>query len=190
MRLLAPPRPPLVAAAIRQAHDWCAGHVIDGAPAFAHAARVAASLDRHVPDLDPQWLAAALLHDAPEFAPASVDLDATLATFGGQVPRIVRALEAEHSALDEPDPPVDVTDPAVLHVSTADKIVAIGSLLRRAAASGDEPGFWASRPLLRGLTGWFRRYQQAGAGRVPTSMTSRLGDLLDQLDRSIRQQCP
>lgn len=190
MRLLAPPRPPLVTAAIRQARIWCAGHEIDDAPAFAHAARVAATLDHHVPDLDPRWLCAALLHDSPEFVPAGTGLDAALAVYGGDVPRIVRALQAEHQALDKPDPPIDVTDQAVLSVSTADKIVAISSLLRRAAVSGDEPGFWAARPLLRGLTGWFSRYQQAGAGRVPQPMTTRLAALLNQLDHTIHSGQP
>ena len=58
--------------------------------------------------------------------------------------RIVRALEAEHHALDTQRPIVAIDDLPVLLASTADKIVALGSLSRRAA--GQQPRSRA-RPL-------------------------------------------
>src|SRR5439155_6035398 len=101
MNALGKPRHPLVDTALGLARTWCAGHVIDEAPAFAHAVRVAVTLDRHLPAAPPGLLAAALLHDAPDYAPADIDLDALLTVrFGPDVVRVVRALEREHRGLD------------------------------------------------------------------------------------------
>jgi hypothetical protein len=185
MSVLTPPRHPLVDAALAQARTWCAGRVIDNAPALAHAVKVTTTLSRHVPDLDPQLAAAALLHDAPEFAPAGLDLDHALTTrFGPTVTRVVRALEAEHRALDQHDPPPADTDRDVLLVATADKIIALTSLLRRAYASGDPEGFWISRPALLRLRGYFHDTHQHTVGRVPSGMSDHLGRVLKRLDRA------
>ena len=78
MTVLTPPRHPLIDNALADARRWCAGQVIDDRPALAHAARVAVTLGEHVTDPAPELIAAALLHDSPEFAPAGIDLDAVL----------------------------------------------------------------------------------------------------------------
>jgi hypothetical protein len=187
MSVLTPPRHPLVDAALSQARTWCAGRVIDDAPALAHAVKVTTTLSRHVPDLDPVLAAAALLHDAPEFAPTGLDLDEDLTTrFGPTVTRVARALEAEHRALDEHDPPPAGTDRDVLVVATADKIVALTSLLRRANASSDPDGFWTARQALLRLRGYFQDTHHHTAGRVPPSMSDHLGRVLKRLDRATR----
>lgn len=101
MSVLTKPRHPTVDTALALARTWCAGHVIDDAPALGHAIRVALTLDRHVPDAHPELVAAVLLHDSPEFAPAGLTLDELLtARLGPAVTRVVRALEAEHIGLD------------------------------------------------------------------------------------------
>lgn len=136
------PRHPTVDTALALARTWCVGHVIDDAPALGHAIRVALTLDRHVPDAHPELVAAVLLHDSPEFAPHSVNLDELLtARLGPAVSRVVRALEAEHIGLDTipGGPPIPIGDPWVLHASAADKIVALTSMLRRAATASDPP---------------------------------------------------
>jgi (p)ppGpp synthase/HD superfamily hydrolase len=180
--VLTPPRHPLVDHALQDARRWCAGQIIDSAPALAHAARVAVTLGEHVVQPAPELIAAALLHDAPEFAPADIDLDAVLADrYGATVVRIVRALEFEHHALDTDHPTITVADPLVLLASTADKIVALTSLTRRAERSGDSTGFFAVRPALLGLLPHFRAFGDAGVGRVPASMTRHLGRVLDTL---------
>src|SRR5690348_4959264 len=98
MAVLSVPRHPMVDDALALAQRWCAGHVIDGAPAFAHAVKVVRTLERHLPGPDPELVAAILLHDAPYFAPSDIDLDAELASrFGVVTARTVRALEAEHA---------------------------------------------------------------------------------------------
>jgi (p)ppGpp synthase/HD superfamily hydrolase len=95
--VLTPPRHPLIDRALADARRWCAGQVIDDRPALTHAARVAVTLGEHVAHPAPELIAAALLHDSPEFAPAGIDLDAALGhRYGREVVRIVRALEAEH----------------------------------------------------------------------------------------------
>src|SRR4051794_34723902 len=92
---------PVVSQALTLARDWCAGHTIDGAPALGHAMKVALVLATHVPDVPSRVVAAALLHDAPEYAPHDIDLDAELtARCGPGVAAIVRGLEREHHALD------------------------------------------------------------------------------------------
>lgn len=63
--VLSPPRHLLVEHALRQARQWCAGHVIDDRPALAHAARVAVTLGEHVADPAPDLVAAILLHGSP-----------------------------------------------------------------------------------------------------------------------------
>ncbi|MGK5738114.1 HD domain-containing protein [Micromonospora sp. URMC 103] len=140
----------------------------------------------HVRQPPPDLVAAALLHDVPDFASATPDIYQVLAAdYGPEVPRIIAALQAEHQALDEPDPPIFVDDLPVLLASTADKIVALGSLLRRARASRDVPGFFARRPALRALVPHFRAYQHAAGPRVPAGMSARLDVTLTLLEQAI-----
>lgn len=182
MTVLSKPRDPLISQALADAMQWCAGKVIDDRPALAHAVRVALTIGEHVPHPGPDLIAAALLHDAPELAPPEVDLDVVLCFwYSREVHRIVRALQAEHQALDRLDPPVNVEDPPVLLASTADRIVAFGALLRRANASGDVQGFFAARPGLGVLLPYFWRYQQASVGLVPATMSSVVHGLLGTL---------
>ncbi|MGH3772491.1 MAG: HD domain-containing protein [Pseudonocardiaceae bacterium] len=180
--VLSPPRHPLVEHALRQARQWCAGQVIDERPALAHAVRVALLLGRHVTGATPELIATALLHDAPEFAPPHLDLDLALGQrYGAEVARIVRAVEAAHHALDSATPIIAVEDLPVLLVCTADKIVALESLLHRAEASGDVEGFFAARPGLLRLLPHFRAFCAAGVGRVPPSMSARLDQVLQDM---------
>jgi hypothetical protein len=74
----------------------------------------------------------------------------------------------------------------MLLASTADKIVALGSLSRRAAKTGDPVGFFAARPVLLGLLPYFQAFATAAAGRVPPSMTRHLGLVLDTLTTTAR----
>jgi (p)ppGpp synthase/HD superfamily hydrolase len=185
--VLRPPRHRLVEHSLAQARCWCAGQVIDDRPALVHAVRVAVTLGEHVPDPDPELIAAALLHDSPEFAPVEVDLDAVLGQhYGGEVVRIVRALQAEHHALDTNNPITIADDLPVLLASTSDKIVALASLTRRAEKSGDPVGFFAARPALLALLPRFQTFRDAGIGRVPASMTRQLGAVLDTLSAAAR----
>jgi hypothetical protein len=184
MTILAAPRHLIVDRALRLAKVWCAGQVIDDRPALAHAARVAVTLGRHVPDVEPDLVAAVLLHDAPYFAPDCVDLDGVLEIgFSPQVRRIVRALEADHAALDHPNPPVHVDDRPVLLAATADQIVALTSLAWRARRSGDVDAFFTARPMLLQLLPHFHACQEAGVGLVPKTMSDELGAALDLMDR-------
>ena len=178
MSALTHPRNPLIEQAMADARTWCHGHIIDDRPALAHAVRVASKLDEHAPDRLP-LVCAALLHDSPLFAPASIDLDTYLTSrYGPEVTRIVRAMQAQHEALDGDSPPLTVGDLPVLLTSTADKIVALTSLLRRARLSGDVPGFFRVRqPLIR-LLPYFSAYQQAGAATIPRLMAAELDDVL------------
>ncbi|RQW93609.1 HD domain-containing protein [Micromonospora inaquosa] len=185
MTVLSPPRAAIVDRALRDARRWCAGHSIDDRPALAHAVRVAVTIGEHVPNPAPDLIAAALLHDIPDFAPRTPDIYQVLATaYGPQVPRIIAALQAEHQALDMPDPPIRVDDLPVLLASTADKIVALTSLLRRAHTSGDVPDFLRTRPALLTLLPHFRAFHQAAHPRLPASMSARLDTALALLERA------
>ncbi|RUL89878.1 HD domain-containing protein [Verrucosispora sp. FIM060022] len=184
MTVLSPPRPDVIDRALRDARTWCAGHTIDDRPALVHAVRVAVTVGNHVPAPPPEVIAAALLHDAPDLAPATLDVyQALTASYGPEVPRIIAALQTEHRSLDEPDPPICVDDPPVLLASTADKIVALTSLLRRARASGDMTGFFTQRLMLCGLLPHFRAFQQAAHPRVPASMSAHLDAVLTRLEQ-------
>ncbi|WP_228532751.1 hypothetical protein [Micromonospora sp. ANENR4] len=71
----------------------------------------------------------------------------------------------------------------MLLASTADKIVALTSLLRRARATGDVTGFFARRLVLCGLLPHFRAFQQAAHPRVPASMSAHLDAVLARLEQ-------
>ena len=47
MTVLSRPRHPIVANALQMAREWCAGHIIDGAPSLGHAVKVALTLGTH-----------------------------------------------------------------------------------------------------------------------------------------------
>lgn len=94
MTILAPPRAPIIENALAVAKQWCAGRTIDDRPALTHAARVAVTVGEHRPDVDVDVVAAALLHDAPEFAPVSLKLDHFLEyRFGPEGARLNGRLE-------------------------------------------------------------------------------------------------
>lgn len=182
MTVLTPPLAEPIDRALADARRWCAGRIIDDRPALVHAVRVAVVLGEHVTAPDPDLVAAVLLHDSPEFAPVDVDLDAVLDhRYGPKVVRVVRALETEHHALDTGHPVITVDDLPVLLASTADKIVALTSLTRRAEKSGDATAFFAARPALLALLEHFGAFTDAGDGRVPASMTRQLRQVLDTL---------
>lgn len=187
MSVLTRPRHPTVDTALALARTWCAGHVIDDAPALGHAIRVALTLDRHLPDAPPELIAAALLHDSPEFAPPDLDLDELLtARLGSAVTQIVRALEAEHLGLDTipGGPPIPIADPLVLHVSTADKIVALTSMLCRATTAPDPAAFWRRRATFRALVPYFRAFHTAAAPHLPTDMAADLDLIVVQVEQT------
>jgi hypothetical protein len=133
--------------------------------------------------LPPEPVAAALLHDAPEYAPQpepGINLYPYLTQhLGGEVARIVRELDVEHTQLDQPGgPPVPVEDLPVLWVSAADKIVALGSMLRRAQTSGDPAGFWRMRGAFFTVVPHLHAFHLAAAPHLPASMGGELGRLL------------
>lgn len=187
MTVLAPPRHPHLDLALADARAWCAGHRIDQRPALAHAVQVAVVVGANIPSSarDPRPVVAALLHDGPEFAPAELDLDAHLtARYGPHLTRIVRAFEREHHAMDSDQPRPDVTDPDVLLLSIADKIVALASMLRRSQRAPDPLDFFRARkPFLR-LLPYFHACHTAAAWRVPAPMTAALGAILERLDHA------
>src|SRR5262249_24386406 len=107
------------------------------------------TLERHVHDPAPELVAAALLHDISRHGPTDVDVDAVLTVrFTGRVARIVRALHRELDASGPSAPPaLNLNDEGrwTLQVSAADKMVALGSVLRRAANALDPAAYWEAR---------------------------------------------
>jgi hypothetical protein len=180
MSVLSRPRHPVVADALDLARQWCAGHIIDSAPALGHAVKVALTLGRHVPDPAPELVAAVLLHDCPEYAPKEIDLEVLLVTrFGPRTARIVRALEQEHIALDRrPMPDVTTQDRWTLCASAADKIVSLRSILRRAARSPDPAAYWRARRAFVTRVPYFAAFHTAAAPHLPPGMGGELACLV------------
>lgn len=174
MTILDPPRDPIVQQALDLSRELCRGHSIDGAPALRHAVLVARTLVIHVPDVDPEIAAAALLHDAPLFAPDGVSVVSLLASMRPTVPTLVTTMHAEHEAMLA-GLPAQPPGPPLLYAMAADKIVAFGSLLRRAQRSGDVAGFFAGREVLRGLFPYFQRWIHLANPELPKPMRSQLG---------------
>jgi len=187
MSVLTRPRHPIVNTALELARTWCAGRVIDDAPALGHAIRVVLILDRHLTGAPAELVAAALLHDSPEFAPADVDLDQLLTVrLGPAVTRVVRALEAEHVGLDTicGGPPIPIHDPWVLYASAADKVVALTSMLRRAAAAPDLAAFWVHRGAFRALVPYFRTFHRIAAPHLPATMAADLDLIVTRVEQT------
>ncbi|WP_250009725.1 metal-dependent phosphohydrolase [Actinoplanes sp. M2I2] len=183
MTVLAPPRHPIVQSALDDARTWCASEIIDDRPALAHAVKVAVTIGAHIPDPGTDLIAAALLHDSPDLAPNTLDLDELLTTrYGPTVRRIVRVMHNEHRSLDTDHPQIVVDDHQVLLASTADRIVALSSLMSRARKSGDITGFFTRRRPLLLLLPYFHQCHAAGAGRVPDTMSAALATALTRLD--------
>ncbi len=186
MTLLSRPRHPVVADALNLARDWCAGHIIDSAPALGHAVKVALVLGQHVPNAVPELVAAALLHDCPEYAPKYVDLDAILtARFGTRVTHVVRGLEREHIALDQrPVPDVSTQDQWTLYVSAADKIVSLRSVLRRSTRAPDPAAYWRARPAFIARLPYFAVFHTSAAPQLPPSMAGELARVVVRIEQA------
>jgi hypothetical protein len=180
MTALTRPRDPLIDTAIALGRLWCTGQIIDGSPALGHAFKVARKLDQHYPTAPAELIAAVIVHDAPFFAPPGTDLDATLTTLlSADVARAVRAIEAEHRALDHSAAPtIDTTSPDVLIASAADKVVSIGAILRRARASRTPSLFWdARRPFLARVP-YFQAFAAASDPHLPVGLARELNALV------------
>lgn len=190
MTVLSRPRHPIVADALALAREWCAGHIIDSAPALGHAIKVALTLGRHVPDPAPELVAAVLLHDSPEYAPKDIDLDALLTQrFGTPVRDIVRALEREHIALDQRAVPgVTTADQWTLWASAADKIVSLRSILRRAAHAADADAYWRTRHGFVTRVPYFAAFHTAAAPHLPPGMAGELARLVIHAEHATAAQ--
>ncbi|SBW19361.1 hypothetical protein FDG2_1275 [Candidatus Protofrankia californiensis] len=170
--------------------------MIDGAPALAHAVRVVVVLGQHHPTAPPALLAAVLLHDAPELAPSDQLDPVVMSLLGPETLRIIRVLEAEHRAMATPNISGEQTldrvrrlasdDMPSLLATTADKIVAFGSVLRRAARVSDPDVFWQARRPFRDQMPYFHAFRTAAAPFLPRSMACELTGLLVAADRACR----
>ena len=188
MSALTRPRAPIIDTAIQLGQQWCQGHLIDGAPALAHALKVARKVDEHLPTASPDLLAAMIVHDAPFFAPADLDLDvALIAMLSYKVSRIVRAIEAEHDAPDHSvNPEPEGTDADVFVAGAADKIVSIGAILRRANRSTNTDAFWRARPAFVARVPYFRAFCSQAARRLPSDMAAELDALVRRAEQATR----
>lgn len=184
--VLAHPRHPIVESAYTLAVKWCQGHEIDGAPALTHAIRVAQVLHEHVPAAPPDLIAAALLHDSPEFAPEleePEDLDFVLDNLVGVRTRsTIRELERQHDTMGDPEP-VFPEDRDTLLVSAADKIVSLDSILKRGAGAEDPEAFWEVRRPFLDAVPYFCEFLDTVGPELPGSMADELGRLVAAAQR-------
>jgi hypothetical protein len=180
MSVLTRPRPPLIDTAIDISRDWCEGHIIDGSPALGHALKVARKVGEHLPSASPDLIAAVILHDAPYFAPADINLDRTLAEMlSPALLRIVRAIEAEHEALGHSiSPSAETADPEVLVASAADKVVSIAAITLRARRSGDPAAFWSRRRAFIDRVPYFQAFAVAAEPHLPASLVRELAAVI------------
>ncbi len=192
------PRPSMVVAALHLARRWCTGHVIDGAPAMAHAVRVAVKLCQYDPTATAELVAAVLLHDSPYFVPDGQDLDVVLSeTVGNEVCQIVRAIEQEHLALAvyTSDPgrvevhlrDVASHDRAVVLASAADKAVSLGSIMRRASRVPDIYTYWSGRSAFVAQIPYFFYFVNEVRWGLPAGLSEELDVLVTAAERSIRR---
>ncbi|WP_203843616.1 HD domain-containing protein [Winogradskya humida] len=158
------------------AKKWCEGEVIDGAPAFRHAVNVAATIEEHHPEASEDLIAAVILHDAPYFAPADIDLDALLAErLSPDVLRIVRAIEREHEALSKGEAPnLPIDEPDTIIASAADKLVSIDSITARANLSSNQAEYWAQRRPFLNRVPYFLAFAAQAEPHLPPELARKL----------------
>jgi hypothetical protein len=166
----------MIDAAIELSRDFCEGEIIDGSPALGHAMKVARKIDKHHPTASPDLIAAVILHDAPYFAPAEINLDNVLTElFSPAVTRIVRAIEREHEALGRSElPDVQTDDVDVLIASAADNIVSIGAINRRARRAADSRSYWGTRRPFIKCVPYFRAFAAAAEPHLPAGLAREL----------------
>ncbi len=159
--------------------------MIDNAPALGHAVRVALTLGRNVPDVAPELLAAILLHDIPDYAPADV-VDAEVGgRCGTGTLALLRMIHDEHAAMDlfHTDPAaalrrIDRLPAGLAAALAADKIVSIRYVLTGALTTADLHYYWARRGAFLALMPYFRVFHATTAGRVPAGLAHDLEQLI------------
>ncbi|MEU7222299.1 hypothetical protein [Streptomyces chrestomyceticus] len=174
-----------VEAAFRLAVEWCSGHRIDGAPAIAHALKVTRTLGVHCPDAPAHVIAATLLHDAPDLAPADGMERRVTAAAGLLTLSFVKDLYAEHAVLAHPTEAAGTAHlhtltsvPYLMAAAVADKIIAFQYAIGLAERAPDPAAFWAGRGAFTRLLPYFHRVHRASDGVIPHSMTAAYGHLL------------
>jgi hypothetical protein len=190
--VLAPPRPPVVAAALSLARRWCAGHTIDGDPALLHAVRVARKLGLHWPTVPPGLVAAVLLHDAPDYVEDAALARMVTAGCGGRVLADVRALHREHELMGlYPTNPaqavarLSVIPPDLRVALAADKAVSLAAILRRGRLADDPDRFWADRPAFVGLIPYLRAFAATVVPALPGTLSVELATLVATAEATV-----
>jgi hypothetical protein len=82
------------------------------------------------------------------------------------------------------EPHVDPADRWTLYASAADKIVAIGAILRRSARADDTSAFGERRAAFVGRIGYFTSYSEQAGPLLPASMRIELIRVVDLADRA------
>lgn len=184
--MLTRPRPPVVEAALTRARDWCAGHVIDGAPALGHAVKVAATLGSYHPDVCADLVAAVLLHDAPDFVGEEVLAPSVVDGCGSAVLLAVRTIHREHDAMAaylrndrlSAFGMVSALPGYALRALSADKVVSLTYVLRRARTAPDVKAYWRQRQEFVRLLPYFREFHSIAEPQVAPSLAAELGRLV------------
>ncbi|MCK9876618.1 hypothetical protein MXD59_12655 [Frankia sp. Ag45/Mut15] len=188
--MLTRPRSALITTALDLARGWCAGHVIDNAPALGHAVRVALTLGRHMPVPD-ALLAAVLLHDVPDYR----DPDEVAAAIGDRcgISTLVMMwlIHDEHAAMDlyPRDPAAAIRrlnrlpDPVAAALA-ADKTVSLRYVLGNARRAADPAAYWQARPAFRGLVPYLRAFHTATAHRIPASLAHNLDQQIGEAEKA------
>ncbi|WP_235497570.1 hypothetical protein [Frankia sp. R43] len=166
--------------------------MIDGAPALAHAVRVAVLLGRHLPDAPPPLIAATLLHDIPDYTGP----DALAAEVGDRCGTATLVtlwlIHGEHIAMDQyrHDPAaatrrLTLLRPDIAATLAADKVISLSYVLGGARHAPDVHAYWADRRAFLLLVPYFRDFLAATAPHLPDGLADQLGDLVREAGRAL-----
>lgn len=197
MGSLSPPRSPEVSAALGITRELGGREIIDGAPALRHAVRVVVSLERYVPEPEPQLAAGIILHDTPYFVPDREVLDARIRDeVGPTAADIVTSIWQEHRYMGQAEGMsddlqthltalADMPDLTLLYATAADKITSFESITGRAAKADDVVAFWIARRALAVRLPYFRAFHEIAGPKLPDQMAEDYDNLVATIERDV-----
>ncbi len=200
MSVLDHPRHQIVNEALAFTREITKGQIIDGSTVLRHAVGVVITLEKYVPEVQPETAAGIILHDVPDAKVNEETIHKGLARFPAASLEVIRGIQQEHSYM-APGMGEGYNkhlrqyvnslrtnhNRSILLAVSADKIVALNSFEKRAASHPNEQDFWASRGAFRRRMPYFKGFVDDTADCLPDELSRDLGNLVQSLSMRLNR---